>query len=99
MMAVQERMRVGCWDKLEPSCAEWVQGLGSGCTLSWGDGCRYEHKGEEHTCKRISMVAGGTGITPIWQVLPRVSRPGKCQRMGPVSKIQNGVSCTVCFGL
>ena len=32
---------------------------------------QYEHSGEPSTCRRLSLIAGGTGITPIWQVRRR----------------------------
>lgn len=33
-------------------------------------GCRYELNGAGRSLERLSMIAGGTGITPMYQVRP-----------------------------
>ena len=30
---------------------------------------KFKHSGKAGTCRQLSMIAGGTGITPMWQVI------------------------------
>ena len=37
--------------------------------------CRYELNGAGKSLERLSMIAGGTGITPMYQVRPVPRKP------------------------
>ena len=54
----------------------------------------YSHHGKEGKVKQMSMIAGGTGITPMWQVI-QVSTAPFClphvpSQMSQSSDVQKG---------
>lgn len=59
MTQVMEALKVGDSMEVKGPLGHFIyQGRGS-----------YKHSGKAGTCRQLSMIAGGTGITPMWQVI------------------------------
>lgn len=62
MTQVMEALKVGDSMEVKGPLGHFIyQGRGS-----------YKHSGKAGTCRQLSMIAGGTGITPMWQVIQAV---------------------------
>ena len=59
MTQVMEALKVGDSMEVKGPLGHFVyQGRGN-----------FKHSGKAGTCRQLSMIAGGTGITPMWQVI------------------------------
>ena len=59
MTQVMEALKIGDSMEVKGPLGHFVyQGRGS-----------FKHSGRAGTCRQLSMIAGGTGITPMWQVI------------------------------
>ena len=59
MTQVMEALKIGDAMEVKGPLGHFVyQGRGS-----------FKHSGKAGTCRNLSMIAGGTGITPMWQVI------------------------------
>ena len=59
MTQVMEALKIGDSMEVKGPLGHFIyQGRGS-----------FKHSGKTGTCRQLSMIAGGTGITPMWQVI------------------------------